>query len=382
VRGQFHESEPPIFSTDAQTRDTAPSPGPLSRSDLSPHAGRGYAGRIRSAAAPSATWGRLSRSARLFATLSLVAVAMLSPAAAEDYPSRPVTLIVPFAPGGSTTIVARIIADRMAETLGQQIIIDNRPGAGGTVGTRQVAKSAPDGYTLVLGYTGTLAIGPSLFPNVGYDVRKDFAPVGRIATAPNTLAVHPSFAVHSVPELIAYAKANPGKVNYGSAGVGTVGHVGGELLATRAGIKLTHIPYKGTGPAMTDLLGGHILMSFAPVPAVHESARSGLLRLIAVTSLTRSALEPEVPTIAEGGLPGYEAVLRYGLAAPAGTPRTVIDRLNKELNAALASKEVRDRLAVEGAEPLPSTPEEYGADIDREEAQWSKVVKASGAKPE
>ena len=289
---------------------------------------------------------------------------------------------MPFAPGGSTTIVARIIADRMAETLGQQIIIDNRPGAGGTVGTRQVAKSAPDGYTIVLGYTGTLAIGPSLFPNVGYDVRKDFAPIGRIATAPNTLAVHPSFAVHSVPELIAYAKANPGKVNYGSAGVGTVGHVGGELFATRAGIKLTHIPYKGTGPAMTDLLGGHILMSFAPVPAVHESARSGLLRLIAVTSLTRSALEPDVPTIAESGLPGYEAVLRYGLAAPAGTPRPIIDRLNKELNAALASKEVRDRLAVEGAEPLPSTPEEYGTDIDREEAQWSKVVKASGAKPE
>jgi tripartite-type tricarboxylate transporter receptor subunit TctC len=320
--------------------------------------------------------------ALLFATLSLLPMTAPAPAAAEDYPTRPVTLVVPFAPGGSTTIVARIIADRMAETLGQQIIIDNRPGAGGTVGTRQVAKSAPDGYTIVLGYTGTLAIGPSLFPNVGYDVRKDFAPIGRIASAPNTLAVHPSFNVHSVPELIAYAKANPGKVNYGSAGVGTVGHVGGELLATRAGIKLTHIPYKGTGPAMTDLLGGHILMSFAPVPAVHESARSGLLRLIAVTSLTRSALEPEVPTVAESGLPGYEAVLRYGLGAPAGTPRPVIDRLNKELNAALASKEVRDRLAVEGAEPLPSTPEEYGADIDREEAQWSKVVKASGAKPE
>jgi tripartite-type tricarboxylate transporter receptor subunit TctC len=318
-------------------------------------------------------------------TAGLTAVALLAAtafqAAAEDYPARPVTLVVPFAPGGSTTIVARIIAERMAETLGQQIIIDNRPGAGGTVGTRQVAKSAPDGYTIVLGYTGTLAIGPSLFPNVGYDVRKDFAPIGRIASAPNTLAVHPSFPVHSVPELIAYAKANPGKVNYGSAGVGTVGHVGGELLATRAGIKLTHIPYKGTGPAMTDLLGGHILMSFAPVPAVHESARSGLLRLIAVTSLTRSTLEPDVPTIAES-LPGYEAVLRYGLAAPAGTPRPIVDRLNKELNAALASKEVRDRLAVEGAEPLPSTPEEYGADIDREEAQWSKVVKASGAKPE
>jgi tripartite-type tricarboxylate transporter receptor subunit TctC len=219
------------------------------------------------------------RRTRVVLATTLTAAALLAAATfqatAEDYPNRPVTLVVPFAPGGSTTIVARIIAERMAETLGQQIIIDNRPGAGGTVGTRQVAKSAPDGYTIVLGYTGTLAIGPSLFPNVGYDVRKDFAPIGRIASAPNTLAVHPSFNVHSVPELIAYAKANPGKVNYGSAGVGTVGHVGGELLATRAGIKLTHIPYKGTGPAMTDLLGGHILMSFAPVPAVHESARGG-----------------------------------------------------------------------------------------------------------
>jgi tripartite-type tricarboxylate transporter receptor subunit TctC len=316
----------------------------------------------------------------------LIAVAISAgavlPSAAEDYPNRPITLVVPFAPGGSTTIVARIIADRIAETLGQQIIVDNRPGAGGTLGTRQVAKSAPDGYTIALGYTGTLAIGPSLFPNVGYDVRKDFAPIGRIATAPNTLAVHPSFNVHSVKELIDYAKANPGKVNFGSAGVGTVGHVGGELLATRAGITLTHIPYKGTGPAMTDLLGGHILMSFAPIPAVHESAKGGLLRLLAVTSLTRSSLMPEVPTIAESGLPGYEAVLRYGLVAPAGTPRPIVDRLDKDLRTALSSEEVRSRLAIEGAEPLPSTPEEYGIDIDREEAQWSKVVKASGAKPE
>jgi tripartite-type tricarboxylate transporter receptor subunit TctC len=217
-----------------------------------------------------------------FASAMLIAAAALAaavPTAAQDYPNRPITLVVPFAPGGSTTIVARLIGDRLAEALGQQIVIDNRPGAGGTVGTRQVAKSAPDGYTIVLGYTGTLAIGPSLFPNVGYDVRKDFAPIGRIATAPNTLVVHPSFNVHSVAELIAYAKANPGKVNYGSAGVGTVSHVGGEYFATAAGIKLTHIPYKGTGPALTDLLGGHIPMAFAPIPATHESAKSGLLRI-------------------------------------------------------------------------------------------------------
>src|SRR5580704_1889063 len=300
----------------------------------------------------------------MLAGLAWLAVcAAATVAAAQDYPARPITLVVPFPPGGSTTIVARIVTDRMAEALGQQFVVDNRGGAGGTLGTRQVAKSAPDGYIIALGYTGTLAIGPSLFPNVGYDVRRDFAAIGRIAVAPNTLAVHPSFNVHSVKELIDYAKANPGKVNYGSAGVGTVGHVGGELLATRAGIKLTHIPYKGTGPAMTDLLGGHILMSFAPVPAVHESARSGLLRMLAVTSLTRSSLEPEVPTIAEGGLSGYEAVLRYGLAAPAGTPRSIVDRLDKDLRTALSSEDVRSRLAVEGAEPRPSTPEEYGVDI-------------------
>jgi len=320
-----------------------------------------------------------------FAAAMLVAAAVLGavvPAAAQDYPNRPITLVVPFAPGGSTTIVARLIGDRLAEALGQQIVIDNRPGAGGTVGTRQVARSAPDGYTIVLGYTGTLAIGPSLFPNVGYDVRKDFAPIGRIATAPNTLVVHPSFNVHSVAELVAYAKANPGKVNYGSAGVGTVSHVGGEYFATAAGIKLTHIPYKGTGPALTDLLGGHIPMAFAPIPATHESAKSGLLRMLAVTSATRSALMPEVPTISETALPGFEAVLRYGLAAPAGTPRPIIDRLNKEMRKAIMSDELRSRLAIEGAEPLPSTPEEYGVDIDREESQWSKVVKASGARPE
>jgi len=200
--------------------------------------------------------------------------------------------------------------------------------------------------------------------------------------APSTLVVHPSFAVHSVAELIAYANANPGKVNFGSTGIGTVGHVAGEYFAMETGIKLTHIPYKGTGPAMTDLLGGHIPLSFSPIPAAHESARSGLLRMLAVTSATRSTLMPDSPTVAESGVPGFEAVLRYGLVAPAGTPRPIIDRLNKALQATLASDEVRSRLAIEGAEPLPSTPEEYAADIDHEEAQWSKVIKASGAKAE
>jgi tripartite-type tricarboxylate transporter receptor subunit TctC len=313
---------------------------------------------------------------------ALIAALGTSAARAQDYPSRPITLVVPFPPGGSTTIVARIVADKMSEALGQSIVVDNRGGAGGTVGSRAVAKSAADGYTILLGYTGTLAIGPTLYGNVGYDPRTDFEPIGRIATAPNTLVVHPSLPVHSVPELIAYAKANPGKLNYGSAGIGTVSHVCGEYFATAAGIKITHVPYKGTGPAIIDLLGGHIPMAFAPVPATHENATSGKLRMLAVTSAVRSTLLPDVPTIAETALPGFEAVLRYGLVAPAGTPRAIIAKLNTALNTALTSDDVRARLALDGAEPLPSTPADYGADIDREETQWSKVVKASGAKAE
>jgi tripartite-type tricarboxylate transporter receptor subunit TctC len=313
---------------------------------------------------------------------ALIAGLGAAAASAQDYPSRPITLLVPFPPGGSTTIVARIVADRMSEALGQSIVIDNRGGAGGTVGSRAVAKSPADGYTILLGYTGTLAIGPTLYGNAGYDPRTDFAPIGRIGTAPNTLVVHPSLPVHSVAELIGYAKANPGKLNYGSAGIGTVSHVCGEYFATAAGVKITHIPYKGTGPAIIDLLGGHIPMAFAPVPATHENASTGKLRMLAVTSAVRSTLLPDVPTIAEAALPGFEAVLRYGLVAPPGTPRPVIDKLNAALNNALASEEVRARLAIDGAEPLPSTPAQYADDIDREETQWSKVVKASGAKTE
>jgi tripartite-type tricarboxylate transporter receptor subunit TctC len=319
-------------------------------------------------------------------SLALLTVALSSVmatlAAAQTYPTRPITVVVPFPPGGSTSMVARIVTDRMADSIGQPFVVDNRGGGGGTLGTRQVAKSMPDGYTILLGYTGTLAIGPSLFPNAGYDARTDFAPIGRIGVAPATLVVHPSFPARSVAELIAYAKARPGEVNFGSAGIGTVGHVAGEYFAIATGIKLTHIPYKGTGQAITDLLGGHIPLSFSPIPSVHESAKNGLLRMLAVTSAARSALAPDIPTIAESGVPGFEAVLRYGLVAPAGTPRPIIDRLNMALQVTLASEEVRGRLAVEGAEPLPSTPEEYAADIDREEIQWSKVIKASGAKAE
>ena len=300
----------------------------------------------------------------------------------QSFPTRPVTIVDTFPPGGSTGIVARIVAEKLSELLGQQIIVDQRGGAGGTVAARQIARSTPDGYTIMLAFTGTLAIAPSLYPNAGYDPRKDFAPVGRIGTAPNSLVVHPSFPVRSIAELIAYAKQNPGKVNFASAGIGTVGHVAGELLASMADIKLVHVPYRGAGPALTDLLGGHIPMSFAPIPATYENTKNGLLRMLGVTSLKRSSLLPDVPTIAEQGLPGYEAVLRYGLVVPAGTPRPIIDRLNKELRAALATDDVRSRFATVGAEPLASTPEEYAADIHHEEIKWSALIKSLGLKAE
>ena len=318
---------------------------------------------------------------RLFVGIAALA-ASFAPAQAQNYPTRPITLVIPFAPGGSTTIVGRGIAEKMSELLGEKIIIDNRPGAGGTVGTRAVAKGEPDGYTLLLGYTGTLAIGPSLYKNVGYDPRKDFAPVGMIGNAPNSLVVNPDFPAKTLAELIAYAKASPGKLNFGSAGAGTASHITGEYFARAAGITLVHIPYKGTGPALTDLLGGHIPIAFAPIPASHSNVAAGKLRALAVTSPGRSGLLPDVPTIAESGFPGFDASLYYGLAAPAGTPRAVIDKLNKALREALASEEVKRQLGNDGTDITPGSPEDYAALIDRDEKKWAQLVKASGVEPE
>jgi tripartite-type tricarboxylate transporter receptor subunit TctC len=325
-----------------------------------------------------------ARSYRCVVLTALIAAvsAGAGPAAAQTYPSRPITLVVPFPPGGSATIIARIIADKMSEGLGQQIVIDNRGGAGGSIAARQVAKSAPDGATLLLAFTGTLAVSPLIFANVGYDPRRDFAGIGLIGMAPSVLAVHPSVPARSVADLVGIAKAEPGKIQYGSPGIGTTNHLAGELLAAMTGIRITHIPYKGTGPAITDLLGGHIAMMFAPIPAAHGNVSAGALRALGVTSLKRSSLWPDIPTVAEAGLPGFEVVQRSTLLAPAGTPRTIIERLNKELNAVLATDEVRRRLAVEGGEPVPGAPEEYAADIDREETRWSKLVATIGLKGE
>ncbi len=313
---------------------------------------------------------------------AVLALSFAAPAAAQDYPNRPITLVVPFPPGGSTTVMARNVADKMSATLGQQVVVDNRGGAGGTIGTRAVAKAAPDGYTIVLGYTGTLAIAPSLYTSAGYDPRKDFAPIGMIGTAPSVMVVHPSVPVKTVAEFIAYAKASPSPVPYGSPGVGTANHLAAELFASATGVKLQHIPYKGSGPAMSDLVGGHIPMMFVPIPNSIGNVQGGKLRALAVSSPTRSALLPDLPTVQESGVKEFDVALRYGLAAPAGTPRPIIDRLNKELNAALASEDVRKRLATEGAEALPGTPEAYGADIDREEKTWRALVGKLGLKVE
>ena len=318
----------------------------------------------------------------IVAAIAIAIAASINGAHAQNYPTRAITLIIPFAPGGSTSIVGRGIADKMSELLGEKVVVDNRPGAGGTVGTKAVAKSEPDGYTLVLGYTGTLAIGPSLYRNAGYDPRKDFAPIGLIGNAPNSLVVHPSFPATTVAELIAYAKANPGKVNFGSAGAGTVSHITGEYFARAAGITLVHIPYKGTGPALTDLLGGHIPMAFAPIPASHPNVTAGKLRALAVTSTTRSSLLPEVPTMVEAGLPGFDASLYYGLAAPAGTPRPIVDKLNKVLREALGSDDVRKQLGNDGTEITPGTPEDYAAFIDMDEKKWSQLLRTSGVEQE
>jgi tripartite-type tricarboxylate transporter receptor subunit TctC len=303
-------------------------------------------------------------------------------AQATDYPTRPITLIVPYAPGGGNDVLARGVAEPMSKTLGQPIVIENHGGAGGSIGTRQVAKSAPDGYTLGLGGTGTLAVDPTLYPNAGYDPRKDFAPVGLIATGPLIVLVNTSLPAHNVQELIALAKAQPGKLNYASAGKGSGIHLGTVLFADTAGIDITHIPYKGSGPALTDLLGGHVSIYFSSLPSAIGLVKDGKLRALGVTGLKRSPILPDVPTVAEQGLPGFEAVLHYGIVAPAGTPRPIVDKLNAALRAALNSDEVHRRIATEGAEPLPTTPDEYAADIDREETKWSALVKKSGANAE
>jgi len=315
-----------------------------------------------------------------FVIALFIAAAVATPARAQDYPVRPITLIVPYAAGGGNDVMARIVADKMAAALGQPIVVENRGGAGGSIATRAVAHAPADGYTLGLGGTGTLAIDPTLYPNVGYDPRKDFAPIGLIATSALVVLVHPSVPAKTIPELIALAKREDGKLTYASAGIGSGIHLGAELFASMAGVKLTHIPYKGSAPALTDLLGGHVAIYFSSLPPAIGLVKDGKVRALAVTGPERSKIFPDLPTVAEAALPGYAAVLHYGIVAPAGTPRSIVDKLAAALRVAIASPDVASKIAADGAEVMGMTPEEYAADIDREEAKWSEVVRRSGAK--
>lgn len=298
----------------------------------------------------------------------------------QDYPVRAVTLVVPYAAGGGNDAMARAVADRMGAALGGEIVVENRGGAGGSIATRQVARAAPDGYTLGLGGTGTLAVDPTLYPNVGYDPRRDFAPVGLIATSAMIMLVNPEVPAATLDDLIALAKRRPGGIDFASAGSGSGMHLGTELFAFMAGISMVHIPYKGSGPALTDLVGGHVAVYLSSLAPAIGLVREGKVRALAVTSRVRSKAFPAVPTVAEAALPGFEAVLHYGIVAPASTPRPVVDRLNAAMRTALAAPEVLARLDTDGAEPFPSTPEEYRADIDREETKWSEIVRRSGAR--
>ena len=297
---------------------------------------------------------------------------------AQDYPNRVVTLVVPFPAGGGVDVMARIVAERLSAALGRQVIVDNRAGAGGIVGTRTVARAAPDGYTLLLGHSGTMAINPTLYKNAGYDPRKDFAPLGLIATMPVALLAHPSFAPKTVAEVIDYAKKNPGRLSFGTSAKGTGSYMSAELFKSAAGIDMQLIPYKGTAPLMNDLMGAHVPVAFGVLPQAMSSLEAGTLRAIAVTGAKRFSMLPDVPTVAETGLPGFEAVLYYGLLAPAGTPQAIVGRLNKELRAAVPSEEVKKRINAEGGDPLPSTPEEHAATIDRDETKWGSLVKKLG----
>jgi tripartite-type tricarboxylate transporter receptor subunit TctC len=302
--------------------------------------------------------------------------------AQSSYPSRALTLIVPFPAGGGVDAVARIVAEKMSAGLGQQIIIDNRGGVAGVIGMRVAAKAAPDGYTIVMSHTGITSINPTLYANPGYDAKKEFTPIGLIATTPIVLMTNTAFPARTVGELIAMAKREPGKLNVGTPPPGTGSYLSAELFKAAAAIDFTIVTYKGTGPLTNDLIGGHVPVAFNVLAPAMGNLQAGTLRAVATAGPTRLSLLPDVPTIAESGLPGFEAVLHYGLMAPAGTAPEIIVRLNKELQATLDSPEVKARILADGGDPLPSTPAEYAADIAKEEPKWSALIKKLGLKVE
>ena len=300
---------------------------------------------------------------------------------AQAYPTKPVKMIVPYAAGGTTDVLARIMADKLTQGLGQTVVIEYKPGAGGTIGAEAAAKSPADGYTMVMGAPGSHSTATSLYAKLPYDPVKDFVPIVHVANVPNSIVVHPSLAVKSVPELIAYAKSRPGELTYGSAGTGATTHLTGELFALLANVKLTHIPYKGSGQAMVDLLGGQIQMMFENLPGAATQIRSGKIRGLAVTSLRRSAAFPDLPAVSET-LPGFEVVAWFALFAPAGTPAAIVARLNAESNKALSLAEVREKIAAAGSDPIGGTSDELARFLANDIAKWTRVTRDAGIKPQ
>jgi tripartite-type tricarboxylate transporter receptor subunit TctC len=312
----------------------------------------------------------------LFGWLAVVSLA----AAAETYPSKPIRLVVPFPPGGSLDVVARAIGQKLTDAWGQPVIVDNRPGAGGNIGADLVAKSAPDGYTILEGALSTHAVNVSLYSKMPYDPVRDFAPITLVAVTPNVLVLNPSVPANSVKELIAYAKAHPGKLSFGSGSNGSAGHLAGELFKMEAGVDMVHVPYKGAAPAMQDLLAGQTQLMFDNLANSMQYVRAGKLKALAVTTERRSALVPELPTLAEQGLPGFDISTWWGFMAPAGTPKEIIAKWNAEVTRILSTPEMKAFFAQQGAEPAPTTPEAFATMIQREIAKYAKIVKASGAK--
>ena len=312
------------------------------------------------------------------AALALLALSSGGAAvAAEGWPVKPVRVIVPFPPGGYVDLGSRLVATPLSAVLGQQVVVENRGGAGGALGTEVAARAAPDGYTLVVGSVGTHAVNQSLYPKLGYNVLRDFVAVARLSDAPNVLAAHPSLPAKGVKELIALAKARPGQLAYASAGSGTSTHLAAVLFETMAGVSLVHVAYKGGGPAMVDVVAGEVPLTFGTAASVTPHTKSGRLRALAVTGAARSTLMPEVPTVAEGGLKGYAMLNWLGLFAPAGAPRPVVERLAGEVTRIVRLPEVRERLNAQGAEPAPSGADDFGAFVKSEIEKWAKVVAAT-----
>ncbi len=322
---------------------------------------------------------------RLNVLLPLLAALLLGlapQAAADDYPTKPITLIVPFPAGGGVDVIGRIVADKLAAELGQPVVIDNRGGAAGVIGTRVAARAVPDGYTLVMATSGSIAINPNLYANPGYQTLKDLSPIGLISSTPIVLMAHPSAPEQSLAEVIASAKREPGKLNIGTPPPGTSAYLGGELFKSLAGVDITIVTYRGTGPLTTDLLGGHVKLGLNVLAPAMSMLKSGSLKALAVLASRRSSHLPDTPTSAEAGLPGFESGLNYGLLAPAGTPEAIIKRLNLALRAGIDTPDVRARIAADGGDPLPSTPEEYRADIEREDGRWGALIRKLNLKVE